>query len=97
MGIFNGFICDRCKREFKSDSKDYNPVTIQLRISFGRTTPTDYPNTTDHMIWCRKCLISTGFQIPTTEEDKKIAPEFKLTFEEKFSMMIEALGFIREE
>lgn len=96
MGKFNGFTCDRCGKEFRANTKEYKPVTIQLTVTFG-STPSTYPATQRHVIWCRQCLMSSGFQIPITEEDEKMAPELKLTFEEKFSMMIEELGFIREE
>ena len=96
MGIFNGFICDRCKREFRACNKDYNPVTIQLKISFGSTYPIDYTNTIDYKVWCRECLISSGFHKPTTKEDVRVSPNLELTFEEKFSIMIEELGFVKE-
>ena len=96
MGIFKGFICDKCGKEFISNSKDYNPTTISIAIKFGSTAPSTYPNIKEHQIWCRECLRKTNFCAPPIPEDKKIAPVTELTFEEKFSIMIEELGFIKE-
>lgn len=95
MGIFNGFICDRCGKEFRSNSTNYNPVSISLKIAFGRTLPSSY-EAAENKVWCRECVMKTGLDAPANDEDKKIAPEIELTFEEKFSMMIEALGFIKD-
>jgi len=98
MGTFAGFTCEKCKREFRSTDSDYAPVTIQLSVCFGKTVPGPYSNIKKYALWCQDCLMATRFYVPITE-DKKTPPVAiaELSFEEKFLMMIEELGFVREE
>lgn len=96
MGIFNGFICDKCKREFRSNSKDYNPTTISITIKFGSAILSAYPNIKERQIWCKKCIEKTNFCALVISKDEKITSTIELTFEEKFSLMIEELGFLKE-
>ena len=96
MGTFKGFKCDKCKKEFRYGQKDHQPNAIKISIDLGLTSPSNSPHTSSHVVWCRPCVMATGFYRPLTESDKKVAPEQEPTFEEKFSMLIEEMGFVRE-
>lgn len=97
MGTFSGFKCDKCGQSFMLGKEDYRPISVSLHIRFGYTYPDKFTDRSGHAVWCRSCLMSTGFHHPVNEEDKKVAAPKELTFEEKFSILIEDLGFTRAE
>lgn len=96
MGQFKGFKCDKCDKEFRYGEAEYSPVSIKIIIAFESETPTNYPSVIENVVWCRECVMKTGFHKPITDNDKKIAPETLMTFEEQFAELIGQLGFIRE-
>ena len=96
MGVFHGFTCDKCKKKFIKGDPKYCPSTVQVAISFGNEGPNSFSSERDHQVWCRECLMATGICKPVTKEDKIVSPEVELTFEEKFSMLLEDLGFTKE-
>lgn len=97
MGAFNGFKCDRCMKKFVDGNDNYQPVSLQLIVTFGQTHATTHINSNRATaVWCRECVVSTGIHAPIAGDDKKIAPENELSFEEKFGELIEEMGFLRE-
>ena len=96
MSEFRGFKCDKCGKEFRYGGKDYDPVAIQITITFGHMSPSSYPSAQGYAVWCRECVMGTGFHKPVTDDDKKVAPVEPMTFEDQFAELIEQLGFVRE-
>ena len=99
MGSFTGYTCDKCGKEFRGKNINYfdeQPVCLSLGINFGSTTRTQQGGK-QAAVWCRSCVMKTGVHVPSCAEDKKIAPPTPLSFEDKFVILLNELGFIQEE
>lgn len=97
MGVKTIITCDKCGEVCQDGNiKIRQPVAVGISLQFGRVHMTDtYP--TYQRVWCRECIVKTGIHPPIVEEEKEIAPEEKLSTTEKLALLLEELGFQREE
>ena len=99
MGQFITYKCDKCKKTWVSTDKTEQPVSIAILVDFGN--PSGQPKysqylTDNNAMWCRTCVMKAGIKEPYTDTDVKVAPPEPLPFEEKLTLLLEELGFIRE-
>jgi len=91
------YICDKCSKEWEARSEEEQAVAIGLVIKFGHSHLNMSESIYSHVMWCRTCLMRTGLSLPYSNKDEKVAPEQPLSMEEKITMLLEELGFIRGE
>lgn len=96
MGVITTYVCDKCGRAWNSLDKDNQPVAIAIFIQFGRTQYVLADTPDQRAMWCRECVMKFGVSEPCCEKDKEVAPKVPLSFEEKFVMLLNDLGFERE-
>jgi hypothetical protein len=95
MGIYQQFKCDRCGTVSDYPKGDIQPCTVAVGVNFGLSLPAEIDM--KYQVWCRECVMKAGIYPPYSDSDKAVAPEAPLTFEEKFILLIEELGFTRQE
>lgn len=101
MAIISIFQCDKCKKEFTRTSQsisaagyEVQPCVVGIHIAYGETNPSAARVPAVHALWCRTCVNETGIHAPTKASDDAPQP---LSFEERVTLLLEELGFKREE
>ena len=97
MAVITTYKCDKCGKEWHPNSGEEMPVAVGIVVEFGKTTLPAAPYKRFGAMWCRECVMKSGIHPPMTEADKQVAPEQPLSFEEKFAVLMEELGFARQE
>lgn len=88
------FVCDRCKKEWDmKDAKCPQVVKVYIGINFGNSNPLG--DIKQDQLWCRPCIMSTGVTTPHSDADAIVAPARMPSFEERFTYLLEELGFER--
>ena len=98
MATYTTYKCDKCGKEWLSTDNTEQPVSIGIVVDFGNSS--GYLRSPNYsrvqgVTWCRKCVIGIGITEPSSEREKSIAPETKLSFEDKLVILLEDLGFLR--
>jgi len=109
MATFFGYICDKCKQEYRLDRDKFQssggyaqqPVTISIRLEYGQekaSTNRWEANAMNSVTWCRKCALESGIDEYHNREVKKKDPEFKEpTLEERITTVLYELGFVHRD
>ena len=89
--------CDKCGKEWDASTNIDQPVMVGIVVKFG-ATELSHPYPTYGQMWCRSCLIGAGVVEPcmADKDAGRKAPEQPLSFEEKFTLLLEEIGFVRD-
>jgi hypothetical protein len=101
MGQYTTYKCDKCGKEWLSTTNTEQPVSLAIILDFGN--PSSIPairygiDKRMRAMWCRACVMQVGISEPALPQDKQVAPESPLSFEEKLCALLEELNFTRGE
>lgn len=84
--IKNIFICDRCGEEQENGGRQMWYVGAYIGSYEYGSKEVSKPS--DSQLWCRRCVIETGFMVRTKEGDVAITPTPEPTLEDKLRHFI---------